>query len=177
MLPDVTTLQLLFAELNYAHFNGEVPAHRIAYNARFTNLAGRITYRPPTIELSVRHLEKHPKSLRETLLHEMIHAWLFATRGDTGHSAAFKRKMREVGLSSIYHELGSARELSLDAKRYILRCDHCAAETLRRRRPPAAVSCARCSRGRYDARYALRVLEITGLREAEPAQAAVRARR
>ena len=167
MLPDITTLQLLFAQYNYTYFNGEIPTHRIGYNARFSNLAGRITYRPPFIELSTKHLERNPESLRDTLLHEMIHAWLFVTRGDTGHSAAFKKKMRELGLKSIYHDMGAAREFSLDTKRYILRCDHCAAEILRRRRPPAMVSCARCSRGRYNARYQLKAYEITGLREAE----------
>src|SRR5271154_5595921 len=106
VLPDVAELQLLFAELNNHHFNGEIPAHRIAYNARFGNLAGRITYKPPLIELSPKHFERHPEALRETLLHEMIHAWLFARGADPGHGAAFKRKMRELGMRSIYHDLG-----------------------------------------------------------------------
>ncbi len=165
MLPDVSALQLLFAQYNALYFGGEIPAHRIAYNARFSNLAGRITYRPPLIELSSKHILRNPESLRDTLLHEMIHAWLFATRGDRGHSAAFKKKMRELGLSSIYHDMGAAREFSLDSKRYVLRCEHCSAEILRRRRPPSLVACARCSRGRYDQRYQLKVYEILGLRE------------
>ncbi|HEY0797959.1 MAG TPA: SprT-like domain-containing protein, partial [Candidatus Baltobacteraceae bacterium] len=76
MLPDVASLQLLFAQLNLEHFSGEIPAYRIAYNARFTNVAGRITYKPPLIELSRKHFERRPDALRETLLHEMIHAWL-----------------------------------------------------------------------------------------------------
>ncbi|HMD03598.1 MAG TPA: SprT-like domain-containing protein, partial [Candidatus Baltobacteraceae bacterium] len=108
-MPAESDLQLLFAHLNNQHFGGEVPAHRIAYNARFSNVAGRITYKPPLIELSPKHFELHPEALRETLLHEMIHAWLFARGKDTGHGAAFKRKMRELGLTSIYHDLGNAR--------------------------------------------------------------------
>ena len=64
MLPDVAELQLLFAQLNYMHFDGEIPTYRIAYNARFANLAGRITYKPPTIELSPKHLTGKPDELR-----------------------------------------------------------------------------------------------------------------
>ncbi len=168
-LPDVSELQLLFAVLNNEHFSGEIPAHRIAYNARFSNLAGRITYKPPLIELSPKHFEKHPEALRDTLLHEMIHAWLFARGENPGHTAAFKKKMRSVGLRSIYHDLGSAAPKRESTKRFILRCDRCTLELLRKRRPPAHVSCGRCSRRTYDPRFALRVYEVVDLRELEPA--------
>ncbi len=165
MLPDPTELQLLFAQLNNEHFSGEIPAHKIAYNARFSNLAGRITYKPPLIELSPKHFEKHPEALRETLLHEMIHAWLFARGEDPGHTARFKRKMRELGLTSIYHDLGSAQPRRESTKRFVLRCDACTMEVLRKRRPPKSVSCGRCSRRAYDARYQLRVFEVVEMRE------------
>src|SRR5215472_566899 len=52
-LPAESDLQLLYAQLNLAHFGGELPSYRIAYNRRLTSVAGRITYRPPLIELSV----------------------------------------------------------------------------------------------------------------------------
>jgi len=160
MLPDVAELQLLFAQYNNEFFGGEIPAHRIAFNGRFGNLAGRITYKPPLIELSSRHFEKHPEALRETLLHEMIHAWLFARGLNPGHTAIFKKKMRELGLSSIYHDLGSALPRKESTRRFILRCDRCTMEVLRKRRPPANVSCGRCGRRTYDPRYRLRVLEV-----------------
>jgi predicted SprT family Zn-dependent metalloprotease len=165
MLPDVCELQMLFASLNYEHFGGEIPAHRIAYNARFSNLAGRITYKPPLIELSPKHFERDPAALRETLLHEMIHAWLFARGENPGHTARFKKKMRELGLRSIYHDLGTAMPRRESSKRFILRCDACTMEILRKKRPPAFVSCGRCSRRAYDARYRLRVFEIVETRD------------
>ena len=168
MLPDVAELQLLFAQLNYTYFNGEIPAHRIAYNSRFANLAGRITYKPPTIELSPKHLKDKPDALRETLLHEMIHAWLYARGENPAHTARFKKKMRELGLSSIYHDLGTAAPLNPSAKRYIVRCEKCGMELLRKRKPPASAVCARCRRS-------LTVLEIVELREVTQ-QAASRAR-
>ncbi len=169
MLPDPTDLQLLFAVLNNEFFAGEIPAHRIAYNARFSNLAGRITYKPPLIELSPRHFEKHPEALRDTLLHEMIHAWLFARGENPGHTARFKKKMRDVGLGSIYHDLGSALPRRESNRRFILRCDRCTLEVLRKRRPSAAMSCGRCSRRNYDPRFPLRVLEIVEMRDVSDA--------
>ena len=169
MLPDVAELQLLFAQLNYLHFDGEIPTYRIAYNARFSNLAGRITYKPPTIELSPKHLRGKPQELRETLLHEMIHAWLHAKGANPGHTAAFKKKMHELGLGSIYHDLGTAKPFNESAKRYILRCEKCTLEVLRKRKPPANLMCARCRRS-------LTVFEVVELREVMPARAASRSR-
>ena len=167
MLPPESELQFLFAQLNNQYFGGEIPAHRIAYNSRFSNMAGRITYKPPLIELSAKHFEKNPAALRETLLHEMIHAWLFARGEDPGHGGPFKQKMRELGLSSIYHDLGTAAPRRESARRFILRCDACQLELLRKRRPPVHVSCGRCSRRHYDPRYKLRVFEILETRELE----------
>lgn len=164
-LPDTSDLQMLFAALNNEHFGGEIPAHRIAYNARFSNLAGRITYKPPLIELSPKHFVDRPDALRDTLLHEMIHAWLFARGQNPGHTAAFKKKLREVGLQSIYHDLGSAAPRRESTKRFILRCDRCTLEVLRKRRPPGLVSCGRCSRRSYDPRYQLRVFEVLATRD------------
>ncbi|HXP94874.1 MAG TPA: SprT-like domain-containing protein [Candidatus Binatia bacterium] len=171
MLPDVAELQLLFAELNNLHFDGEIPAHRIAYNARFANLAGRITYKPPLIELSPKHFDGNVQALRETLLHEMIHAWLYARGENPGHTAIFKRKMRELGLTSIYHDMGTAPPLGGSEKRYVIRCEKCGLEGLRKRRPPAHARCARCRRG-------IIVFEVVELREvtSEP-RAAQRGRR
>jgi len=177
VLPDESTLQLLFAQLNYQFFNGEIPAHRIGYNSRFSNCAGRISYRqkPPLIELSAKHLADSPNALRETLLHEMIHAWLFSVGKNPGHGADFKRKMKEVGIASIYHDLGNARPIRESNKRYILRCEKCAMELLRKRKPAQTISCGRCSKRGYDARFPLSVYEILEIKQLD-AVAASRSR-
>lgn len=164
MLPDVATLQLMFAQFNYTYFDGEIPTHEIAYNVRFSNVAGRITYKPPKIELSPKHLHGKPDQLRDTLLHEMIHAWLFARGENPGHTRTFKKKMRELGLSSIYHDLGTAAPLQENPKRYILRCEHCRREALRKRKPSPGIRCAYCRR-------AIVVLEIVEMREVVLARA------
>jgi predicted SprT family Zn-dependent metalloprotease len=166
VLPSEPDLQLLFARLNYQHFNGEVPDCRIRYNERFSNSAGRISYgkTPLTIELSPKHFRKYPDALEETLLHEMVHAWCYSRYRDTGHGPRFKKKARECGIGSIYHELGSVRPLNESSKRYVLRCEHCAYEALRRKRPGKPVSCARCNKRRFDARYPLTIYEIVEMR-------------
>jgi predicted SprT family Zn-dependent metalloprotease len=168
-LPDVADLQMMFAQYNFVYFDGEIPSFKIAYNARFSNVAGRITYKPPLIELSPKHLRGKPDELRDTLLHEMIHGWLYARGENPGHTAAFKRKMKELGLSSIYHDLGTAAPLNPSVKRYVLRCEKCGMELLRRRKPPANLMCARDRRE-------LQVFEIVVMREVEPARAAHRQR-
>ena len=170
VLPDVATLQLLFAQLNNECFAGEIPAHRIAYNARFSNLAGRVTYKPPMIELSPKHLAGKPEELRETLLHEMIHAWLHAHGQNPGPTGAFKKQMREIGLRSIYHDLGSATPLNESTKRYIVRCEKCTMEVLRKKRPSPHLICARC-------RQPLIAFEVVEVRPIELGQAASRIRR
>jgi predicted SprT family Zn-dependent metalloprotease len=159
-------LQLLFARLNYEFFNGDVPDCRIRYNERFSNSAGRITYgeRPMVIELSPKHFRQHPQALEETLLHEMVHAWCYAHFRDRGHGARFKRKLRECGLGSIYHDLGNAAPLKESTKRYILRCEACAFEALRRSRPRQPASCPRCNKRRFDARFPLTIYEIVEMR-------------
>ena len=157
-LPPESELQLLFARMNLVHFAGELRAHRIAYNARLTSVAGRIGYRPPTIELSAVLLGRHPEHLEPTLLHEMVHAWLHARGLPSGHGAHFKRKMREVGLTSIYHSLPVPSRRS--AARYVLSCPRCKVELLRRRRPGIPVSCARCCPKRFDRRVQMAVRRI-----------------
>lgn len=168
VLPSEADLQLLFARLNYEFFNGEAPDCKIRYNERFSNAAGRTTYGayPLQIELSPKHFRRYPEALRETLLHEMIHAWCYAKFRDTGHGPRFKRKLRECGLHTIYHELGSVAPLKESAKRYILRCERCTFEVLRRARPGRPSSCPRCNKSRFDPRYPLTIYEIVEVRVA-----------
>jgi predicted SprT family Zn-dependent metalloprotease len=168
LLPTEADLQLLFARLNLEHFGGEAPDCRIRYNERFSNCAGRTTYgkQPLTIELSPKHFRQFPGALTETLLHEMIHAWCYAKFRDMGHGPRFKAKMRECGLRSIYHDLGSVAPLRESSKRFILRCERCAFEALRRDRPRRPSSCPRCNKRRFDPRYPLAIYEIVEMRPA-----------
>lgn len=158
ILPSLADLQLLYASLNARFFGGALRSYRIVYNKRLTSVAGRIGYRPPIIELSVPLLSANPEHVEPTMLHEMIHAWLHQHGFPNGHGHAFKRKMREVGLSSIYHHLPVKKRHS--RKRYLLCCPRCKVELLRRRRPGCRVSCARCSPKRFNASVEMVVREL-----------------
>ncbi|HUZ49570.1 MAG TPA: hypothetical protein VMW12_07525, partial [Candidatus Dormibacteraeota bacterium] len=89
-------------------------------------------------------------------------------------------KLRECGLSSIYHDLGNVRPLTESSKRYILRCEHCAFEVLRKKRPGKPASCPRCDKRRFNPRFPLTIYEITGMESIgtsiDGLKAAVRAR-
>jgi predicted SprT family Zn-dependent metalloprotease len=158
-LPTESELQLAFAHLNARYFASELRTYRIVYNARLTTVAGRISYRPRVIELSAPLLAVHPGHVEKTLLHEMVHAWLHARRLPTGHGAFFKRKMREVGLVSIYHQLPVRRRRS--SRRYLLICPRCNVQLVRRRRPGARVSCAQCSPKRFDSRVEMAIRALS----------------
>ena len=157
-LPSPADLQLLYATLNAQHFGGVLRSYRIVYNPRLTSVAGRIGYRPPVIELSVPLLTANPAHVPATLLHEMVHAWLHQYGMPNGHGIAFKRKMREVGLHSIYHHLPVRKRPS--RKRYVLCCPRCKVQLLRRRRPGCRVSCARCSPKRFSAHVEMVIREL-----------------
>lgn len=158
VLPSAADLQLIYARLNARHFGGVLRGYRILYNRRLTSIAGRIGHRPPVIELSAPLLAAHPQHLEATMLHEMVHAWLHQHALPSGHGAAFKRKMRDVGLASIYHFLPVRKRHS--RRRYLLSCPRCRVELLRRRKPGYRVSCARCSPKRFNAHVEMRVREI-----------------
>ncbi|MBV8246161.1 MAG: hypothetical protein JOZ38_09595, partial [Candidatus Eremiobacteraeota bacterium] len=82
-----------------------------------------------------------------------------------GHGSAFKKKMRECGITTIYHDMGRAAPLNESAKRYILRCETCAMELLRKRMPSRPMSCARCDRRRFNPKFPLTIYEIVETRE------------
>ena len=146
---------MLFARLNSECFGGVLRAHRIEYNRRLATVTGRICYRPALIELSFPLLARHPEHVRDTLLHEMVHAWLHALGLPSGHGREFKAKMRAVGLGSIYHTLPVARRQS--RRRYLLECPRCRVALTRRRHPGSRVSCARCAPHGFDPRVEMRV--------------------
>ncbi len=157
-LPSVAELQLLFAALNARYFGGSLGAYGISFNPRLTAVAGRIAYRRRSIELSAPLLRVHPEHVTETLLHEMIHAWLHENRLPAGHGRHFKEVMRAVGLTSIYHSVPVTERRS--RRRYVLTCPHCKTKLVYRRRPGRPISCARCSPGGFDPRVAFHIRRV-----------------
>lgn len=76
----------LFNKFNHDQFDGRITATFVEYSSRMTLCAGTCTFKGPLggcrIALSEPLLKFRPRSdLISTLLHEMIHAFLFVTEG------------------------------------------------------------------------------------------------
>lgn len=97
-------LQALFLQFNDRFFWGQLEAVEVKWSVRMTLCAGICTYEGRggmcSIRLSEPLLKLRPrKDLVETLLHEMIHAYLFVTNNDKdreGHGPEFCKHMHRI---------------------------------------------------------------------------------
>jgi len=109
-------LHVLFMEYNQEFFYNKLMGCEVKWSPRMTLCAGVCSYQYRTgfcsIRLSLPLLKLRPrKDLVETLLHEMIHAYLFVTDGNDdhdGHGPAFHQHMRRINAKtgtsiSVYH--------------------------------------------------------------------------
>uniref|UniRef100_A0A2K6EZQ8 DNA-dependent metalloprotease SPRTN n=1 Tax=Propithecus coquereli TaxID=379532 RepID=A0A2K6EZQ8_PROCO len=97
-------LQALFVQFNDQFFWGQLEAVEVKWSTRMTLCAGTCSYEGSggmcSIRLSEPLLKLRPrKDLVETLLHEMIHAYLFVTNNDKdreGHGPEFCKHMHRI---------------------------------------------------------------------------------
>ncbi|XP_003940829.1 DNA-dependent metalloprotease SPRTN isoform X1 [Saimiri boliviensis] len=97
-------LQALFVQFNDQFFWGQLGAVEVKWSVRMTLCAGICSYEGKggmcSIRLSEPLLKLRPrKDLVETLLHEMIHAYLFVTNNDKdreGHGPEFCKHMHRI---------------------------------------------------------------------------------
>ncbi|XP_008568080.1 PREDICTED: sprT-like domain-containing protein Spartan isoform X1 [Galeopterus variegatus] len=97
-------LQALFVQFDDRFFWGQLGAVEVKWSARMTLCAGMCSYEGRggmcSIRLSEPLLKLRPrKDLVETLLHEMIHAYLFVTNNDKdreGHGPEFCKHMYRI---------------------------------------------------------------------------------
>lgn len=155
-------LNRLFERVNLLYFDNVLEKPVLKWNPRLRTSAGRFTpgsrkywqQYPPLIEVASYLLEEEEAEslVWDTLVHEMIHYWLWFRRKPHGHTAEFVRKMKEIGVSR-YNPVPRRRPY-----RYVYRCPSCSKEFLARRRW-GVLACARCcdsfSEGRYDSRFRL----------------------
>ncbi|CAG9858169.1 unnamed protein product [Phyllotreta striolata] len=111
--PDIYSL---FTAFNERFFWNQLGSVTVEWNTRMTSSAGMCIYQGRggmcTIYLSEPLLKLRPrKDLVETLLHEMIHAFLFVTQNNRdwdGHGEEFQRHMYRINMEAgtnitIYH--------------------------------------------------------------------------
>ena len=138
-------LQCLFDELNRSYFGGTLRA-RVEWSTRMRVVAGTCDWRRGLIRISWQYHQQRPGELRATLLHEMLHLKL-----RRGHDAVFKAEASRLGVP-LYAPGPPLRR----PYRYVYACPACGLRVLRRRK--GNWSCGRCSGGRYDPRFRLRLV-------------------
>jgi hypothetical protein len=100
----VAELQRMHAELNRAHFDGQLAAIPIHLSLRMRTRLGELrmprkTGSPLQIGISRRHLRRDGwRGVRETLLHEMIHQWQAETGRAVDHGREFRRMACRLGI-------------------------------------------------------------------------------
>ncbi len=169
-------LESIFHELNQAHFGGHLPLPRLCWNDRLSSTAGRFTPgsrnplrpRKPEIEvasylLDVPDGEQH---VSDTVLHEMIHFYLWAAGKPYGHTEEFHRIMKRVGAKR-FNPVPKTRPY-----KHLYECPGCRRKIPARRRiaPSACLDCCnKHSGGRYDRRFRLELISSDGISLEAPA--------
>jgi predicted SprT family Zn-dependent metalloprotease len=168
-------LETIFHELNRDHFAGELPLPALAWNPRLRTTAGRFSpgsrnpllRREPRIEVAsyLRELADGAMHIRDTVLHEMIHYFLWHKRRPYGHTEEFYTIMKRVGAKR-YNPVPK-----LAPVKYWYVCASCRVRVPARRRL-GQVACASCcekfNQGNFSARYLLQIWSGTGERSPEP---------
>ncbi|XP_008148081.2 DNA-dependent metalloprotease SPRTN isoform X1 [Eptesicus fuscus] len=126
-------LQALFVQFNDRFFWGQLEAVEVKWSKRMTLCAGVCTYEGKggmcSVRLSEPLLKLRPrKDLVETLLHEMIHAYLFVTNNDKdreGHGPEFCKHMHRINRLTganitVYHTFHDEVD---EYRRHWWRCD------------------------------------------------------
>jgi hypothetical protein len=98
----VERLATAFRSLNVRHFGDALAELPIRLSGRMRSRLGHLALdergRPVEITISRRHVMQHDwTEVTQTLLHEMVHLWQFASGHPVDHGAAFRAKAREVG--------------------------------------------------------------------------------
>lgn len=157
-------LEKLFQELNQIHFSGALPLPALTWNSRLRSSAGRfapgsrnpLRPRAPEIEMAsyLRELPDGDYHIKDTLLHEMVHYYLWHARKPYGHTAEFNAILRRVGARR-YNPVPK-----LSPVKYWYACPHCTVKVpARRKLGPAAcaVCCKKFNGGKFSAKFLLRI--------------------
>ena len=131
--------QSFYNKLNQQHFEGKLPPCQLELSRRLVRTAGKIWPKVRLIRLSLPYHEQYGLTeLSNTILHEMIHLWLYEQGLPSGHTDRFRQKLAEVGLGE------RIRALPVPPRpyRYLYRCPTCRREIQTRRKINS--SCGEC---------------------------------
>jgi predicted SprT family Zn-dependent metalloprotease len=139
---------------------------RVQWNSRLKSCAGRADYRHKLVSLNPRLRDFGAEEVEQTLRHELAHLLAQARAGNrriAPHGAEWRKACRDLGIA------GEARCHTLPLpvnrrmRRFLYKCPSCSMSFARVRRIRRAVACLACcrahNRGRFDARFRLRLVE------------------
>ena len=159
-------LESIFDELNEQHFEGKLPRLQLRWNKKLRTTAGRfapgsrnlLRRKEPYIEVAT-YLESLPEGafhVRDTILHEMIHYWLWWNKKPYGHTKEFHQIMKKVGARR-YNPVPKESPI-----KYWYECLHCKVRVPARRklgRVACSACCKKHNKGKFSERYVLNILD------------------
>ncbi|MCO5143372.1 MAG: SprT-like domain-containing protein [Oligoflexia bacterium] len=176
-------LEQIFLELNTLHFQQSLPTPLLQWNKKLRTTAGRFSpgskrfafARLAKIEIAdyLKALPEGSMHVRDTILHEMIHYYLWFHNRPYGHTPEFHKIMKTVGAKR-YNPVPQLTEV-----KHWYYCKNCGKEvpTRRRLKESACLDCCKkWNRGKYSNKYALvrshekkeKNLELVAAHEASP---------
>lgn len=117
---------------------------RVVFNYRLRTAAGRADFSGRTIELNPRLLDRHPRELLPTLVHELCH---LAVGARAGHGARWRAAVERLGYRpETCHQL-DVSDLASRRRRWQWRCSGCGELYVRASRAAHRYLCGDCGRG------------------------------
>ncbi len=161
-------LEEIFHQLNEKHFGSALPKPRLLWNSRLRSSAGRfcpgsrnpLKPKMPEIEVAS-YLSEHEDSvvhITDTLLHEMVHYYLWFQKKPYGHTPEFHQILKRVGARR-YNPIPK-----LSPVKYWYECRQCRKKIPARRkiRTSACADCCKSyNRGYFSEKFLL-VLSTEG---------------
>ena len=155
----------IFCELNELHFGAALLEPSLKWNSRLSSSAGRFSpgskkfLKRATIEIAsyLQHLPDGDHHIRDTLLHEMVHYYLWQQNRPYGHTPEFHKILKRVGARR-FNPVPKVRKA-----KHLYQCPNCK-KTFPARRRLGISACRECCnhfhQGKFSERFRLQMLSM-----------------
>ena len=138
---NLTLVNDIYRQLNSLHFDDQLPECKIELSTRLKRTAGKIWPKQRLIRLSIPYHNHYGLTeINNTLLHEMIHLWLYLQGLPSGHTPVFRQKLAELGIPDRIHAL----PMPPSPYKYLYSCPTCHREIQTHKRINS--SCGKCDK-------------------------------
>jgi SprT protein len=139
---------------------------RVEWNPRLKTCAGRADFRAKLISLNPR-LREHPPEIERTFRHELAHVLAQLRAGRRRilpHGEEWRRACVDLGIGDEKRCHNLPFPMSERKRRFLYKCPNCKQVLARVRRSRRAIACLACcrahNRGKFDARFRLRLATL-----------------